>query len=106
LTVSLVQTMTVSSEPEIVELDPAIYQRYVGTYQLLPNMQVDIRVEEEQLIAQATGQDAFNLYPISETKFLAKVADITIQFDVSPEETIKGLTLYQAGQELVAPKIN
>ncbi|NER47627.1 MAG: prolyl oligopeptidase family serine peptidase [Symploca sp. SIO1A3] len=101
-----IDTVTVSSEPEIIELDPAIYQRYGGTYQLLPNMQVDIRVEEEQLTAQATGQEAFNLYPISETKFLAQVADITIQFNVSPEETVKGLTLYQAGQELVAPKVN
>ncbi|NEP60326.1 MAG: alpha/beta fold hydrolase [Symploca sp. SIO2G7] len=101
-----IDTVTASGEPEIVELDPAIYKRYVGTYQLLPNMQVDIRVEEEQLIAQATGQQAFNLYPVSETKFLAQVADITIQFDVSAEETVKGLTLYQAGQELTAPKVN
>ncbi|MDJ0708238.1 MAG: prolyl oligopeptidase family serine peptidase [Leptolyngbyaceae cyanobacterium MO_188.B28] len=95
-----------SSEPEIVEVDPAIYSRYVGDYQLLPGMQVNIRVEEEQLIAQATGQEAFNLYPTSETQFFAQVADITIQFDVSTEGAVSGLTLYQAGQELFAPKVN
>ncbi|MEM9267302.1 MAG: DUF3471 domain-containing protein, partial [Cyanobacteria bacterium P01_F01_bin.13] len=92
-------------EPEIVDIDPAVYARYVGTYQLLPTMQLDIRVEEEQLMAQATGQPAFPIYPVSETKFLAQVADITIQFDVSAAESVDGLTLYQAGQELFAPKV-
>ncbi|MEM9265616.1 MAG: alpha/beta fold hydrolase [Cyanobacteria bacterium P01_F01_bin.13] len=101
-----VNAVNPSSEPEIVDVDPAVYSRYVGTYQLLPTMQLDIRVEEEQLIAQATGQSAFPLYPVSETKFLAQVADITIQFDVSAEESVGGLTLYQAGQELFAPKVN
>ncbi|ESA38598.1 peptidase s9 [Leptolyngbya sp. Heron Island J] len=99
-------TVTESSQPEIVELDPAIYDRYTGTYQLMPNMQIAISVNEEQLIAQATGQEAFNLYPISETQFVAKIADILIQFQAAPEETVSGLTLYQAGQELFAPKVS
>ena len=103
-----IATVTVgeASAPEIIELDPAIYNRYVGTYQLLPTMQVAIRVEDGQLLAQATGQDAFSLYPVSETEFVTQIADITIQFDVSAAETVSGLTLYQAGQELVAPKVN
>ena len=103
-----VDTVTVSetSEPEIAEVDPAIYTRYVGTYQLLPAMQIDIRVEAEQLIAQATGQESFPLYPVSETQFFARIADIFIQFDVSTAETVDGLTLYQAGQELFAPKVD
>ncbi|MEM8639236.1 MAG: alpha/beta fold hydrolase [Cyanobacteria bacterium P01_G01_bin.54] len=99
-------TVNLASEPEIIELDPAIYDRYVGTYQLLPNLQVVIRVEAEQLVAQATGQQAINLYPISETEFVAQVAGITIQFNVSAEANVQGLTLYQAGQELIAPKVN
>ncbi|NEO00811.1 MAG: hypothetical protein F6J94_13950 [Moorea sp. SIO1F2] len=39
----------------------------MGTYQLLPNMEIAIRVEEQQLLAQATGQEAFTLYPVSES---------------------------------------
>ncbi|MEM9905955.1 MAG: alpha/beta fold hydrolase [Cyanobacteria bacterium P01_D01_bin.44] len=95
-----------SSEPAIADIDPILYNRYVGTYQLLPNLQLDIRVEAEQLIAQATGQAAFNLYPASETQFFAQVADISIEFDLSAEGTASGLTLYQAGQELFAPKVS
>ncbi|MBE7381171.1 MAG: prolyl oligopeptidase family serine peptidase [Leptolyngbya sp. SIO1E4] len=98
--------VNLSEAPEIVALDPTIYSRYVGTYQLLPELQVDIRVEDDQLIAQATDQAAFTLYPTSETEFSAQIDDITVHFDVSAEGTVNGFTLYQAGQELFAPKVD
>lgn len=96
----------VPPQPEAVEVDPAIYERYVGTYQLLPEMQVTIRVEAGELTAQATGQEAFVLYPTSETDFFAEVADITVTFSLAEDETVEGLTLRQLGQERFAPKIN
>ncbi|MGB7083999.1 MAG: DUF3471 domain-containing protein, partial [Phormidesmis sp.] len=81
---------------------------YVGTYQLLPEMQVTIRVVEGQLTAQATDQESFVLYPTSETDFFAEVADITVTFSLSEVSTeadaAVGLTLRQMGQELFAPK--
>ncbi|MEM8543193.1 MAG: prolyl oligopeptidase family serine peptidase, partial [Cyanobacteria bacterium P01_H01_bin.119] len=103
-----IETVTASTpdEPDIADIDPAIYSRYVGTYQLLPEMQVDIRVEDEQLIAQATNQEAFTLYPTSETEFIAPIDDISVQFEVSPEGIVSGFTLYQLGQELFAPKVD
>ncbi len=93
-------------EPEVTDIDPAVYSRYVGTYQLLPEMQVNIRVEDEQLIAQATDQEAFALYPTSETEFFAQSDDIAIEFKVSSEGTVSGFTLYQLGQEFFAPKLD
>ncbi|MBE9067993.1 serine hydrolase [Leptolyngbya cf. ectocarpi LEGE 11479] len=90
---------------EAIDLDPSLYEKYVGTYQLLPEMQVMIQVVEGELTAQATGQDAFVLYPMSETDFFAQVADITVTFSLSEDKTVKGLTLRQLGQELFAPKV-
>ena len=95
----------IPTQPEVIALDPEIYEKYVGTYQLLPEMQIAIRVEDGELTAQATGQDSFVLYPTSETDFFAEVADITVVFSLSDVGTIEGLTLRQMGQELVAPKI-
>ena len=95
----------IPTRPEAIDLDPAIYEKYVGTYQLLPEMQIAIRVEDGELTAQATGQGSFVLYPTSVTDFFAEVADITVVFSVSDVGTIEGLTLRQMGQELVAPKI-
>ncbi|MGC1216680.1 MAG: DUF3471 domain-containing protein, partial [Phormidesmis sp.] len=93
------------TRPEAIDLDPAIYEKYVGTYQLLPEMQIAIRVEDGELTAQATGQDSFVLYPTSETEFFAEVADITVMFSLSYAGSVEGLTLRQMGQELVAPRI-
>lgn len=94
-----------SYELEIIDVDPAIYSRYVGIYQLLPEMQVDIRVENEQLIAQVAGEAAIALYPTSETQFFTEVDDISVEFDVTAEGTVNGFTLYQADLELFAPKV-
>ena len=91
---------------EAIEVDPALYDKYVGNYQLLPEMQVSIQVEEGELTAQATGQDAFVLYPTSKTEFFAKAADITITFSINDEGSVKGLTLRQLGQTLFAPRIS
>lgn len=91
---------------EAIELDPSLYEKYIGTYQLLPDMQVTIKVIDNQLTAQATGQGAFVLYPTSETDFFAQIADITVAFSLNEDETVKGLTLRQLGQELFAPRIS
>ena len=94
---------------EAIALDPAIYEKYVGTYQLLPEMQLAIRVEDGELTAQATGQSSFVLYPTSETDYFAEAADIRILFshskDEGSEDEVEGLTLFQMGRELFAPKV-
>ncbi len=95
----------IPTQPEAITLDPAIYEKYTGTYQLLPEMQITIRVEDGELTAQATGQNSFVLYPTSETEFFAEVADITVMFFLSDAGTIEGLKLRQMGQELFAPRI-
>ncbi|MEL6555704.1 MAG: serine hydrolase [Cyanobacteria bacterium J06621_11] len=100
------QPYDLPKQREPIDLDPAIYEKYVGNYQLLPEMQVAIRVQDGELTAQATGQSAFVLYPTSETEFFAQVADITMTFSLTESGTAEGLTLYQLGQELFSPKID
>ncbi|MEO1402322.1 MAG: serine hydrolase [Cyanobacteria bacterium J06635_1] len=94
------------TQAEEIEVDPALYEKYVGTYQLLPDMQVTMRVEEGQLVGQATGQDSFVLYPSSEIDFFAKIVDVTVTFSLSEDGIVEGFTLRQLGQDLFAPKID
>ena len=89
-----------------VAIDPALYTRYVGTYQLLPELQIRLWVEDEQLMGQATGQGSFALYPSSETQFFAQVADITIAFSFADDGAVDGFTLHQLGHELFATKLD
>ena len=91
--------------PEAIALDLASYARYAGTYQLLPELSLALRIENGQLVGQATGQDAFVLYPTSETDFFAKVVDMNLTFSLAADGSVEGLTLRQLGQELFAPKV-
>lgn len=96
----------IPKQREAIALDPSLYEKYIGTYQLLPEMQITIRVTEGELTAQATGQGAFGLYPTSETDFFAQVAEIAVTFSLTEDKTVEGLTLRQMGQELFAPIVN
>ncbi|MEO1182209.1 MAG: serine hydrolase [Cyanobacteria bacterium J06636_28] len=100
------QPYTIPRAPEAVDIDPALYEKYVGLYQLLPELQVNLWIEDNQLVGQATGQDAFVLYPSSETEFFAKIVDITVEFSLGEDGTVEGFTLTQLGQDLFAPKLD
>ena len=97
---------TMPQAPEAVDIDPALYEKYVGLYQLLPELQVNLWIEDNQLVGQAAGQDAFVLYPSSETEFFAKIVDITVAFSLGEDGTVEGFTLTQLGQDLFAPKLD
>ena len=87
-----------------VEVDPAIYDDYVGEYVLAPGAVITVTREDDRLFAQLTGQGAFELFPESETAFFYKIVDAQISFDVEDGE-VKALTLHQNGQNLPALKL-
>ncbi|MEM8613028.1 MAG: serine hydrolase [Cyanobacteria bacterium P01_H01_bin.105] len=96
---------TTPQQRKAIDLDPALYEKYVGTYQVLPELQVKLWVENNQLMSQATGQDSFVLYPSSETEFFARIVDIVVRFKLNDDGTVAGFVLYQLEQELFAPKL-
>lgn len=53
---------------------------YVGQYELTSNFIITISNDAGHLMAQATGQFKFELFPESETKFFLKVVDAKVTF--------------------------
>lgn len=90
--------------PEVVTVAPSVYERYVGTYQVTPEVQISITIEADQLQIQAKGEPALTLYPSSETEFFARVIDLRIVFNQGRDGTVESLTLLQNGQEILASK--
>ncbi len=88
-----------------VEVDPAIYDAYVGEYELAPNFTITISKDASKLMAQATGQPKLELFPESQTKFFVKEVSVQIEFVVDGSGKATGLVLYQGGQRLPAKKI-
>ena len=90
--------------PDAVTVAPSVYERYVGTYQIAPELKLSISIETEQLQIQATGQPALTLYPSSETEFFARLIDLRIVFNQGEDGAVESLTLLENGQEILAPK--
>ncbi|PZV05387.1 MAG: serine hydrolase [Leptolyngbya sp.] len=91
---------------DAVTVDAAVLERYVGTYQLAPEFQITITVEDGQLYAQGRGQPAIALYPASDTEFFALAPELRIVFNPAESGAVESLTLIQGGQNTVAPRVN
>jgi D-alanyl-D-alanine-carboxypeptidase/D-alanyl-D-alanine-endopeptidase len=83
-----------------VAVAQSILQSYTGTYEITPQFQIAISEEGGQLMAQATNQPKFNLYPESATKFFLKVVDAQVEFIKNEQGVVDKLILYQNGAAL------
>ena len=88
-----------------ITVDPAIYEAYVGEYEIAPNFTITITKDGNKLMAQATGQPKLGLFPESQTRFFVKEASIQIEFVVDGSGKATSLVIYQGGQRLAAKKI-
>ena len=88
------------AEKKAIKLDPAIYDAYVGEYELAPTFSITITREGDQIFAQATGQPKFEIFPESETKFFLKVVDAQIEFVKGADGKVTNLVLHQGGRDM------
>jgi len=91
-----------------IEVDPAIYERYVGQYAIEPDTVVTILIEEGHLFVQEPDQLRFEIFPSSETEYFAEVGNTRIQLQFQPgaDGMATGVTVKQDGQEIQAEKIS
>jgi len=88
------------SERQSVPVQPDTLTKYVGTYELSPQFSIVITLEGNQLMAQATNQPKFAIFPESETKFFYKVVDAQLEFSKNDQGQISHLVLHQGGQDM------
>ena len=96
--------------PKTVNVAPALLARYAGNYKLNDKMNVDIRVNKDgKIIAQATRQGEFEIFPESETRFFAKVSPIVMTFgdftDNVEGSKAGSFVLEQGGAKTIARRI-
>lgn len=89
-----------------IALSPQQLQEYVGEYQLAPGFILTIMRQGDQLLAQATGQGAFPIFPGATDRFFAKITDIRIDFERSDNGKVRSLVLHQNGHDAPAPKLD
>ena len=85
-----------------IVVDSAILERYVGVYELQPGFDLAVSLDGGMLMAQATGQGAFQLHPETETEFFIEEIDAQVTFVVGPDGKVGELILHQGGQDVRA----
>jgi D-alanyl-D-alanine carboxypeptidase len=76
------QRVTLPVARPVVTLDPAIYDRYAGRYQLPSGIVVTVSREDAKLFAEVTGPGKFELTPESATRFVSDTPEVTATFTV------------------------
>ena len=87
-----------------IKVDPAIYDGYVGEYEIIPQFVMTVTKEQDKLMLQATGQPKFEIFPESETKFFLKVVDAQVTFVKDEKGSVAKLILHQNGANQEAKK--
>jgi len=91
-------------EQATAHIDPAMFDAYVGDYELTPEFILTVYREGDRFWVQATGQPAFELFPESATAFFLKAVDARIEFHKDDGGAVTELVLFQGGQEMPAPR--
>ena len=87
------------AERQAIQVDPGLYDAYVGVYELAPGFQLTLTREGDRLMGQPTGLPKAELFPESETKFFLREEDTQIELQRGPDGKATGLTLFQRGRQ-------
>jgi CubicO group peptidase (beta-lactamase class C family) len=87
-----------------VMVSESIMKSYVGDYELAPGYIMQITYDNG-LKTQLPGQQRFDLFPESETKFFLKVVDAQLEFFTDGKGNIDHVILYQNDREMPAKKL-
>ncbi|HEX6563102.1 MAG TPA: serine hydrolase, partial [Chthoniobacterales bacterium] len=79
-------------------------KEYLGTYKLADQLLVKVFLTGNQLFTQATGQQAFPIFPSAKDEYFANVGLIRITFTRDDQGAVIGMVVHQHGDH-TAPKL-
>jgi hypothetical protein len=88
-----------------IAVDPQRLDRYVGLYEAGPQRIFVVTRDGDQLLAQATGEQRFPIFPSGEREFFYKARAAQITFVSDGQGRPTELVLHQDGRDTRAPRI-
>jgi CubicO group peptidase (beta-lactamase class C family) len=88
-----------------IKVSAEILNKYIGTYEVVPEFKIEVNVENGQLMAQATGQPKFELFAQKDNYFFLKAVEAEVEFVSNGQGVVEQLFLYQGGRKTPARKI-
>lgn len=93
-------------ERTAINLNPKVYDAYVGRYELSRNFIITITKEDDRLMGKVTGRPKIELFPASATEFFVKGLDAQIIFVRDRSGIITHAILHLNGHEAQVKKIS
>lgn len=100
-----VQLALLTNAQKDIKVDPKVYDSYAGDYEIAPSFIITVTNEDGKLMAQATSQPKFELFPLSQTDFFLKVVPAQVTFVKNEQGQVTQLILTQNGRKAPGKKI-
>lgn len=94
-----------TEERQAIDLPADVLKRYVGRYQVGPDVTVTVTQTESGLVAEATGLGVAPIYPATETEFFVKVIPVELTFQLGPHGAATGVVVRFAGRQMQGSKV-
>jgi CubicO group peptidase (beta-lactamase class C family) len=92
-------------EGKTAKVDVAVFDAYVGDYELTPTFVLSISREGDKLFAQRVGQSKMDVEAVSETQFSIPQVKASLTFERDATGKVTGLVLTQGTRTLQGKKI-
>jgi serine-type D-Ala-D-Ala carboxypeptidase/endopeptidase len=86
-------------------VDKAVFDNYVGQYQVGPGAVFTVTRNGDHLYVQLTGQQPLEVFAEGDGKFFSKIIDAQITFETAVQGPASALILHQGGRDLRASRI-
>jgi D-alanyl-D-alanine-carboxypeptidase/D-alanyl-D-alanine-endopeptidase len=100
------------------DIDPTLLTRYIGRYQVTPQLVLEISRDGDRLFAQGFAQlpqnppghptalPKFELFAEGDNRFFARVSDQQITFETGPDGRATGLIVHKAGRDMPGVRLS
>ncbi|MES1240770.1 MAG: DUF3471 domain-containing protein [Acidobacteriota bacterium] len=97
--------IVIPAEPVAAQVDPSLFDSYVGRYEYTPGAVDTVTREGDRLFVQPTGEPRVELFPENETTYFAKGEGWRLIFVRDPQGAVTSLIFRQQGQDFTATRI-
>jgi hypothetical protein len=97
------KTQTLAT-PQETQVDPKLYDNYIGDYLLGPDLVFTFSRDRDQLWLMATGRGKMQVFPLSATEFFFKGIGARFRFVVGQDGRANKVVLNDGGVEMPGPR--
>ena len=88
-----------------LKVNPAVFDKYVGKYDLGNSMVVEVSKEGDKLMVQGPNLPKYQLLPASETEYFASEVTIRLTFKTNAEGKVNAVDLNNSGTIITANRM-